>query len=60
VGRAIGERLTCIFVDHGLLREGERGQVEREFREHLGMRLVTVDASERFLSALEGVVDTER
>jgi GMP synthase (glutamine-hydrolysing) len=60
VGRAIGDRLTCIFVDHGLLREGERGQVEREFREHLGMRLVTVDASERFLSALEGVVDPER
>jgi GMP synthase (glutamine-hydrolysing) len=60
VGRAIGDRLTCIFVDHGLLRGGERGQVEREFREHLGMRLVTVDASERFLSALEGVVDPER
>ncbi|MEN8159875.1 MAG: glutamine-hydrolyzing GMP synthase [Myxococcota bacterium] len=60
VGRAIGERLTCIFVDHGLLREGEREQVEREFREHLGMRLVTVDASERFLKALDGVVDPER
>jgi GMP synthase (glutamine-hydrolysing) len=60
VGRAIGDRLTCIFVDHGLLREGEREQVEREFREHLGMRLVTVDASERFLRALAGVTDPER
>jgi GMP synthase (glutamine-hydrolysing) len=60
VGRAIGERLTCIFVDHGLLRAGEREQVEREFREHLGMRLVTVDASERFLRALAGVTDPER
>jgi GMP synthase (glutamine-hydrolysing) len=60
VGRALGERLTCIFVDHGLLREGEREQVEREFREHLGMHLVTVDASARFLKALDGVVDPER
>jgi GMP synthase (glutamine-hydrolysing) len=60
VGRAIGDRLTCIFVDHGLLREGERAQVEREFREHLGMRLVTVDASARFLRALAGVTDPER
>jgi len=60
VGRAIGERLTCIFVDHGLLREGEREQVEREFREHLGMRLVTVDASARFLDALAGVTDPEQ
>jgi GMP synthase (glutamine-hydrolysing) len=47
-------------VDHGLLRAGEREQVEREFREHLGMRLVTVDASERFLRALAGVTDPER
>jgi GMP synthase (glutamine-hydrolysing) len=60
VQRAIGERLTCIFVDHGLLREGERGQVEREFREHLGMRLITVDASARFLAGLAGVSDPER
>jgi GMP synthase (glutamine-hydrolysing) len=60
VQRAIGERLTCIFVDHGLLREGERAEVEREFREHLGMRLVSVDASARFLSALAGVEDPER
>jgi GMP synthase (glutamine-hydrolysing) len=60
VQRAIGERLTCIFVDHGLLREGERAEVEREFREHLGMRLVSVDASRRFLAALAGVEDPER
>jgi GMP synthase (glutamine-hydrolysing) len=60
VQRAIGERLTCIFVDHGLLREGEREQVEREFREHLGMRLVSVDASARFLAGLAGVSDPER
>jgi GMP synthase (glutamine-hydrolysing) len=60
VHRALGERLTCIFVDHGLLREGERGQVEREFREHLGMRLVSVDASARFLGALAGVEDPEQ
>jgi GMP synthase (glutamine-hydrolysing) len=60
VQRAIGERLTCIFVDHGLLREGEREEVEREFREHLGMRLVCVDAGRRFLSALAGVADPER
>jgi len=60
VARAIGDRLTCIFVDHGLLREGEREQVERELREHLGMRLVTVDAGERFLRALAGVSDPEQ
>ena len=60
VHRAIGERLTCIFVDNGLLREGERGEVEREFREHLGMRLVAVDASRRFLDALAGVTDPEQ
>jgi GMP synthase (glutamine-hydrolysing) len=60
VHRALGERLTCIFVDHGLLREGERAEVEREFREHLGMHLVCVDASARFLGALAGVEDPER
>ncbi len=60
VHRAIGERLTCIFVDHGLLRAGEREQVEREFGQHLGIRLVTVDARERFLGALRGVNDPEK
>jgi GMP synthase (glutamine-hydrolysing) len=60
VHRALGDRLSCIFVDHGLLRAGEREEVERTFREALGIPLVTVDASRRFLAALEGVSDPER
>ncbi len=59
VHRAIGDRLACIFVDHGLLRQGERDQVEHTFRAHLGMDLRVVDASARFLEALEGVDDPE-
>jgi len=59
VHRAIGDQLTCIFVDHGLLREGERAEVERIFGENLQVRLDTVDASERFLTALAGVTDPE-
>jgi GMP synthase (glutamine-hydrolysing) len=59
VHRAVGDKLTCIFVDTGLLRKGERDSVERTFRRHLGIRLVVVDARERFLSALEGVEDPE-
>ena len=59
VNRAIGDRLTCIFVDHGLLREGERGEVERVFAENMHVRLITVDASDRFLSALAGIADPE-
>ncbi|HEX4575184.1 MAG TPA: glutamine-hydrolyzing GMP synthase [Gemmatimonadales bacterium] len=59
VHRAIGERLTCIFVDHGLLRDNEREQVERTFHTHLGMDLRVVDAGSRFLAALEGVADPE-
>ncbi len=59
VHEAIGDRLRCIFVDHGLLREGEREEVEHAFRDHLGIPLVTVDARERFLEALAGVVDPE-
>jgi len=59
VHRAIGDQLTCIFVDHGLLRLGEREQVESTFREHFAMKLVVVDASRRFLSKLAGVVDPE-
>jgi GMP synthase (glutamine-hydrolysing) len=59
VHRAIGDRLTCLFVDHGLLRAGERAEVERAFREGLGIPLVTVDAAERFLAALHGVTDPE-
>ncbi|HUL49444.1 MAG TPA: glutamine-hydrolyzing GMP synthase [Gemmatimonadales bacterium] len=59
VQRAIGDRLTCIFVDHGLLREAEREQVERTFRMHLGMDLRVVDASARFLAELQGIEDPE-
>jgi GMP synthase (glutamine-hydrolysing) len=60
VHRALGERLHCILVDHGLLREGEAEEVERAFREALGIRLDVVDARARFLGALRGVVDPER
>jgi GMP synthase (glutamine-hydrolysing) len=59
VHRAIGDRLTCIFVDHGLLRLHERDQVERTFRKPLGIDLRVVDASERFLRELAGVEDPE-
>jgi len=59
VQRAIGDRLTCVFVDHGLLRAGERGQVERDFVAATGARLITVDAEERFLTALSGVTNPE-
>jgi GMP synthase (glutamine-hydrolysing) len=59
VHRAIGSQLTCIFVDHGLLRLHERQQVEKTFRAHLGIELITIDASERFLSALAGIEDPE-
>jgi GMP synthase (glutamine-hydrolysing) len=60
VHRAIGDRLTCIFVDTGLLRLHEREQVERTFRSNMGVRLHTVDASARFLGALAGVHDPEK
>jgi GMP synthase (glutamine-hydrolysing) len=59
VHRAIGDRLTCIFVDHGLLRHNEREQVERTFRRHLGMDLRVVDARGRFLGELRDVEDPE-
>ncbi len=59
VHRALGDRLTCIFVDHGLLRLNEREQVERVFRSHMGIDLRVVDASEQFLSRLHGVEDPE-
>jgi GMP synthase (glutamine-hydrolysing) len=59
VYRAIGEHLTSIFVDHGLLRAGERAQVERTFRAELGMDLRVVDASALFLEKLDGVEDPE-
>ena len=59
VHRAIGDQLTCIFVDHGLLRAGERESVERTFRQHLGIHLEVVDAAAEFLWKLEGVEDPE-
>lgn len=59
VQRAIGDRLTCVFVDHGLLRAGEREQVQTDFVAATGARLVTVDAEEKFLGELAGVSDPE-
>jgi len=59
VHRAIGDQLTCVFVDHGLLRLHEREQVERTMRTHMGIKLVTVEASKRFLDALRGIEDPE-
>ena len=57
--RAIGDQLTCVFVNHGLLRLGESDQVMSTFAQHLGVRVVRVDAGARFLAALAGVTDPE-
>ncbi len=59
VHKAVGDQLVCIFVDHGLLRKGEREQVEQDYVASTGVRLVTVDARERFLTALAGISDPE-
>jgi GMP synthase (glutamine-hydrolysing) len=59
VYRAIGDRLTCIFVDHGLLRANERDQVERTFRSELGADLIVVDAAKQFLDQLAGIEEPE-
>lgn len=59
VQRAVGDRLTCVFVDHGLLRAGERAQVQRDFVAATGAKLVTVDVADRFLEALTGVTNPE-
>jgi GMP synthase (glutamine-hydrolysing) len=59
VHRAVGDRLTCVFVDTGLLRHGEPDQVEETFRGHFGIDLVHVKAEDRFLSKLAGVTDPE-
>ena len=59
VHRAVGDRLTCIFVDNGLLRKHECENVERTFRRHMGIRLLVVDAAEDFLSALADVEEPE-
>jgi len=60
VHRAVGDQLTCIFVNTGMLRRGEPEQVVRTFRERMGMRLAPVDATEEFLGALEGITDPEQ
>ena len=60
VHRAVGDRLTCVFVDTGLMRMNERESVERTFREHMGIRLVVAEAAAEFLGPLEGVADPER
>ena len=58
--RAIGEQLICVFVDHGLLRHGEGDQVMETFGKHMGVRVIRVNAEQRFLDALKGEVDPER
>ncbi len=60
VQRAIGDQLTCVFVDHGLLRLNEREQVESTFREHMGIRLIVEEAQAEFLEPLRDVVDPEK
>ena len=60
VHKAVGDQLVAVFVDHGLLRKGEREQVERDYVAATGIRLVTVDAQETFLNALAGVSDPEQ
>jgi GMP synthase (glutamine-hydrolysing) len=60
VQRAVGDQLTCVFVDHGLLRSGEAEQVEQEFVAATGVSLVVVDARDQFLNALAGVSDPEQ
>ena len=60
VHRALDDRLTCVFVDTGLLRKGERESVESTFRQHMGARLIVEDAREEFLRALEGVEEPEK
>ena len=59
VQRAVGDQLTCVFVDHGLLRQDEARQVQEDFVTATGVRLVTIDASAEFIDALEGVSDPE-
>jgi GMP synthase (glutamine-hydrolysing) len=58
--RALGDQLTCVFVDHGLLRLGEGNQVMETFAKHMGVKVIRVDAEERFLEALRGETDPER
>ena len=59
VHRAVGDQLTCVFVDHGLLRSGEAEQVEDTFRRHMGIELIHAKVADRFLEKLSGVTDPE-
>jgi GMP synthase (glutamine-hydrolysing) len=60
VHQAVGDQLTCVFVDHGLLRAGEAEQVEKDYVAATGVRLMVIDAADRFIDALAGVTDPER
>ena len=59
LAKAIGKQLTCVFVDHGLLRKNEREQVRETFEKNMGLKLIVVDAVDRFMNALAGVTDPE-
>lgn len=59
VHKAVGDQLTCFFIDHGLLRAGEREQVEEDYATTMGIKVVTIDESERFLGALAGITEPE-
>jgi len=59
IQKAVGSQLTCVFIDHGLLRKGEAEQVERDFVASTGVQLVVIDAKEQFLNALKDVTDPE-
>jgi GMP synthase (glutamine-hydrolysing) len=60
LSRAIGKQLSCVFINHGLLRQGEEEEVVRLFKQHLGINLIYVDAERRFLGRLKGVTDPEK
>jgi len=60
VHKAVGDKLTCIFVDHGLLRMGEASQVEKTFKENFKVNLISIDARDRFLKKLKGVTEPEQ
>jgi GMP synthase (glutamine-hydrolysing) len=60
VHKAVGDKLTCIFVDNGVLRKGEADKVIKTFREHFHIKLISVDAAERFLAKLKGIADPEQ
>ena len=60
IHRAIGQRLTCVFVDNGLLRKNEREQVRETFEKNMGLKLIVVDAIDRFMNALAGVSDPDQ